>query len=560
MHPQGGYPFQNPLLPIRGLPCSERSQCQEDPSIMSEAGQTFTIRNPATGEQVGEHLLMGTQEVDEAVRRARAAFGSWSKTTFAERREILLEAASHLAENAARYADVIRGETGKTGLDALLSEVFPTCDLLHYYAKHAEKALKPVKVPGIKVMPGRRAWYTFEPRGVVGIIAPWNYPFSLASGPVISALASGNTAVLKPSSQTTASGLILGEILREAGLPEGALQVVTGSGTVTGSALIEHEGLDMLFFTGSTGVGLEVNRAAAAKLIPAVMELGGKDPMIVTRNADLERAAHAAVWGAFFNSGQTCIGVEFCFVERPVYEEFLEKVVRITRTIESGTRNGQLGSMTMASQLAIVEAQVADAVAKGARVETGGERRHPDRGLFYAPTVLTGVTPEMDLWRQETFGPLLPMVPFSTREDAVRMANSTEYGLSGSVFSNDTEEALWYAERLETGSVNINDCLVTFAFPALPFGGVKKSGVGYYHSDLGIRTFCRIKSITEFRDRYTKEFYYYPVTEGTQEAMEAILVLLYSRGIGRKFKALPKTAGFARELVRELWEKRKKER
>jgi acyl-CoA reductase-like NAD-dependent aldehyde dehydrogenase len=520
--------------------------------------KTFTIRNPATGEQVGEHPQMGPQEVDAAVRKARLTFHAWSQTSFSERREILLNASSHLAENAEHYADVIRSETGKTQVDAILAEIFPTCDLLHYYAKNAEKALRPVKVGGITVLPGRKAWYTFEPRGVIGIIAPWNYPFSLASGPVISAIASGNTAVLKPSSQTTASGAILLEIFRAAGLPEGVLQVVTGSGSVTGQALIEHTGIDMLFFTGSTTVGLEVNRTAAQNLIPAVMELGGKDSMIVTRNANLERAAHAAVWGSFFNSGQTCIGVEFCFVERAVYEEFLRKVVRITETIESGTLNGQLGSMTMESQLQIVEQQVADAVAKGARVEIGGERRNRGAGLFFAPTVLTGVTAEMDVWQKETFGPILPVIPFETREEAIRMANSTEYGLSGSVFSNDPEEANWYVERMETGSVNINDCLVTFTFPSLPFGGVKKSGVGYYHSELGIRNFCRIKSVTEFKDHYAKEFFHYPMAEGVKEAMEAVLVLLYSRHASLRFKALPKTASFAGDLIRDLWERRKK--
>ncbi len=289
------------------------------------------------------------------------------------------------------------------------------------------------------------------------------------------------------------------------------------------------------------------------------MELGGKDSMIVTANADLERAAHAAVWGSFFNSGQTCIGVEFCFVEKSVYQEFLDKVLAITETIESGTLNGQLGSMTMESQLNIVEAQIADAVAKGAKVETGGQRRNEGKGLFFAPTVLTGVNPDMELWQNETFGPILPVIPFETREEAIRMANSTEFGLSGSVFSNDDEEAHWYAENMETGSVNINDCLVTFTFPSLPFGGVKKSGVGYYHSEMGIRGFCHVKSVTEFKDRYSKEFFHYPLADGVKEAMEAILVLLYSRHTTQRWKALPKTAGFAKELVKELWEKRKKD-
>jgi acyl-CoA reductase-like NAD-dependent aldehyde dehydrogenase len=392
---------------------------------------------------------------------------------------------------------------------------------------------------------------------VVGVIAPWNYPFTLASGPVISALAAGNTVVLKPSSQTTASGMILKEIMVAAGLPGSALQVLTGSGSVTGRALIEHPGLNMLFFTGSTEVGLDVNAAAAKNLIPAIMELGGKDMMIVSRNADLERAAHAAAWGSFFNSGQTCIGVEFCLVERPVYQEFLNKVLEITRGIESGTLNGQVGSMTMESQVRIIEAQIADAETKGATVHIGGARRESTKGLFFAPTVITGIRPQMKIWQEETFGPVLPIVAFDTPDEAIRMANSTPYGLSGSVFSKDLEEARHYASRIETGSVNINDCLVTFAFPSLPFGGAKNSGVGYYHSELGIRNFCRIKSVTEFNNLYSKEFFYYPVAHGVKEGTEALMLFLYSEGLWSRLKALPKTAGIASELIKGVWKKRR---
>jgi acyl-CoA reductase-like NAD-dependent aldehyde dehydrogenase len=395
---------------------------------------------------------------------------------------------------------------------------------------------------------------------VVGIIAPWNYPFTLASGPVVSALAAGNTVVLKPSSQTTASGKVLEDIFKAAGLPGAALHVVTGSGSVTGRALIEHKGVDMLFFTGSTEVGIEVSRAAAENIVPAVMELGGKDAMIVTRNADLERAAHAAVWGSFFNSGQTCTGVEFCFVERPIYSQFVEKVVKITQEIESGTLNGQVGSMTMESQVRIVEDQIADAVAKGATVNHGGSRRENKRGLFFTPTVITGIRPQMKIWQDETFGPILPIVAFDTPDEAVRMANSTNYGLSGSVFSQDLDEARMYASRMETGSVNINDCLVTFAFPSLPFGGVKTSGIGYYHGEMGIRNFCRIKSVTEFNGLYSKEFFHYPVPAGMKEGMEALLVFLYSHSPLERIKALPRARGIVAQLTGGMWKKFKENR
>ena len=538
----------------------ETTQNRPGERRMEVRQESFSIFDPATGEKVGEHSLMGPEEVAGAIDRARRAFQTWPKTPFSDRARIFRRAASHLAEHAGRYARTIGSETGKTELDALLAEIFPTCDLLRYYARNAERFLRPVKVGGSMVLPGRRAYYRFEPRGVIGVIAPWNYPFTLASGPVISALAAGNAVVLKPSSQTTASGKLLKEAFEAAGLPGEVLQVVTGSGSVTGRALIESDGVDMLFFTGSTAVGLEVSRAAAGRLVPALMELGGKDAMIVSRKADLERAAHAAVWGSFFNSGQTCTGVEFCFVERPVYGAFLERVLEITGRIESGTRTGQVGSMTMESQVRILEDQIRDAVAKGAEVRMGGKRVGSGRGLFFEPTVITGIRPEMKIWREETFGPILPIVAFDTPDEAVRMANTTPYGLSGSVFSRDMEEARMYASRMETGSVNINDCLVTYAFPSLPFGGVKASGVGFYHGDLGIRNFCRIQAVTEFKGLYGKEFFHYPVSSWVKEAMQALLLVLYSENVWARARALPRATRIVGELIRGIWSKRKEAR
>ncbi len=503
---------------------------------------SFVVINPVTGDKVGEYPHMGPKDVDKAVEKAREAFHQWARAPFSQRKDIFERAASLLAERATRLAASISQETGKTQLDAILAEIVPTCDLLHYYGKNAQRFLKPVKVNGSLLLPGRRAYYVFEPRGVIAVIAPWNYPFTLASGPVLSALAAGNAVVLKPSSQTTGSGILLRDILVEAGVPSGAIQVVTGSGSITGKALVEHPEIDMLFFTGSTEVGVDVNVAAARRLIPAVMELGGKDVMIVTRNADIERAAHAAVWGAFFNAGQTCTGVEFCLVERPVYQEFLDKVILIASKIESGTLDGQVGSMTMESQVKILEDQLADAVAKGATIHVGGNRRADMRGLFFAPTVITGIKPHMKIWNEETFGPILPVVAFDTPDEAIRMANSTSYGLSGSVFSNDMDEARAYASRMVTGSVNINDCLITFALPSLPFGGVKRSGVGYYHGEIGLRNFCRIKSVTEFKGWYAREFFHYGVPRGVRDGVEAALLLVYAKGVSSKLKGLAKAA------------------
>jgi len=511
--------------------------------------KVFVVNNPATGEEVAKYPPMDREAVDAAVARARDKFARWSETSFKERRRILKSAASILAENAEHYAGVIAAENGKTTLDALLADISTVCDVLHYYAKNAGKFLKPVRVSGNPLLPGRKAYYVFEPKGVVGVISPWNYPFTLSAGPVVTAIAAGNTVVLKPSSQTTASGLILKEILEKAGLPKGVLEVVTGSGSVTGQALVDHPDLDMLFFTGSTEVGRMVNIKAAERLIPAVMELGGKDVAIVTANADLDRAAHSIVWGAFTNAGQTCIGIEIAIVHRSVYEDFLKKALEITETINLGKGPGEVGSMTMASQLKIVEEQVADAVEKGAKILTGGKRDENMKGMYFPPTILTDVTLDMKVMKEETFGPLLPIIPYDAVDEAIGIANSTPYGLAGAVFTKDMEEARRIAKRMDTGSVNVNDTLITFAIPSLPFGGVKNSGVGRYHSHVGIQAFTNIKSITEFNWDLKKEFYHYPMQPGVEPGLLATLRLVYSNSLLKRLVALIKVAPFLIKAV-----------
>lgn len=520
---------------------------------------SFSVADPVTGQKLAEYPLFGPDEVDTAVAEAKEAFPTWSSLPFGHRGRIFRRAAALLAERADRVAEVISRETGKPKLDALVAEIFPTCDLLRFYSRNAQRFLRPVRAKGNPVLPGRRAYYTFEPRGVVAVVAPWNYPFTLASGPTISALAAGNAVVLKPSSQTTASGKVFKQILLDAGLPSQVLQIVTGSGSITGKALIENPRIDMIVFTGSTAVGLEVSQAAAKNLVPTVLELGGKDAMIVTAKADLDRAAHAAVWGAFFNSGQTCTGVEFCFVEKRCYDTFLSKVLEITRHLMSGTFPGQIGSMTMESQLRVVEEQIEDAVSKGAIVHAGGKRASDAEGFFFEPTVLTGIRPEMKIWREETFGPVLPIVSYETPEEALAMANSTSYGLSGSVFSADLDEARWFASRMITGSVNINDCLVTFAFPSLPFGGVKKSGVGFYHGKEGLRSFCRIKAVTEFKGYYPREFFHYPVAARAEANLKGLLRFLYSQGLRSRVRAFPAVWRIASGLVRQAISHRRAE-
>ncbi len=523
---------------------------------MSEAAKLaeyreYKVIDPATGKEIASYPLMDAGQVDEKVASARKAFPSWSQTSFKERSKIMLEASSYLAENAGRYADDIAAENGKTRFDALLADVYATADLMKYVAKNAEKFLRPVRVSAGLALPFRKAYFRYEPKGVIGIISPWNYPFNLSAGPAVQAIMAGNSVVLKPSSQTTRSGIITKEILGRAGLPEGVIEVVTGSGSVSGQALIEHDDLDMLYFTGSTQVGREIYIKAAERIIPAVMELGGNDVAIVTKNADLERAANCLAWSSFTNCGQTCISTELILVQREVYDKFVEKYTQVVSAINLGKEAGEIGAMTMSSQLKIVEDQLEDARQKGARILTGGKKPEGP-GLFYPPTVIVDAKPDMKLMKEETFGPLKPIVAFDNIDEAIEMANDSEYGLSGSVFTKDLEEGRKIAYRIKTGSVNINDSMMTPAIPALPFGGVKKSGIGRNHGRQGMRNFSDIKSVTEYSGGVKRELFWYPIPPGADKLIEKVLVILYSNKISAKVSAALSSIGLAGKLYRKM--------
>jgi len=517
---------------------------------MKAIGQ-YKIFNPATEEEAGCYDVMDRKAVNKAVKKARAAFMDWSKTDFQTRKNIMKRAIAVIANDPEKYAGVISSETGKTLHDALLADIYSALDLFKYYAKNAEKFLKPVKVSSGILLPGRKAYYLFEPKGVVGIIAPWNYPFTLAASPVISAVMAGNTVLLKPSSQTTRSGVIIKEIMELAGLPKDVIQMLTGPGGLTGQALIENKDIDMLFFTGSTEIGKQVNIQAAKRLIPAIMELGGKDVSIVTEQANLDRAAHGVLWGGITNSGQTCIGTELVLVDRTVYDEFLTKITNLAKNLKSGSKGGNVGSMTMKSQFRIVEEQLSDALEKGARIATGGKIDLDKPGLYFPPTILTDTTPDMKVRSDETFGPLLPIIAYDSISEAIEIANSTEYGLSGSIYTKNMNEGRQIAARIKTGSININDSLITYAIPSLPFGGVKHSGIGTYHSKSGIRAFTNIKSVTEFNWNLKKEIFWYPLPEGCEKVTAKAITAYFSGNIFVKIKAFV-------DAVIQVWNLRKK--
>src|SRR6266566_7378658 len=419
--------------------------------------------DPATGDEIGSASLTSPEEVQQAVRRARASQPAWAKLSFQERGRVILRARKLMLAERDEIARLVSRETGKPIAEAVSMEIVPTLDAMHYFARAPKSLLAPQKSDIVQYgLMGRSSRIVFRPLGVIGIISPWNFPLATPADEVVMALMAGNAVVLKPSELTPLSGLKLGDIFKRAGLPPGALEIITGDGS-TGASLIDAR-VDKIMFTGSVATGKRVAEAAAKYLTPVVLELGGKDPMIVLDDANIENAARGAIWGAFANSGQCCAAVERCYVHESIAAQFIKAVVEETKRLRQGdptTRNSDIGAMTSERQLRIVERHVYEATARGAVALTGGERVPNAPGPFFEPTVLTNVDHNMDVMREETFGPVLPIMTFKTDDEAVRLANDSIYGLTASVWTSNLSRGKRIAERVDAGTVMVNDALYT---------------------------------------------------------------------------------------------------
>jgi succinate-semialdehyde dehydrogenase/glutarate-semialdehyde dehydrogenase len=457
-------------------------------SLPSTQKREIVCVNPATGEEIGRMPLTSASEVAAAVSRARKAQKPWSQLSYRARADYVLRAREIVLAQVDEIAALISRETGKPPAEATSMEVVPTLDLMHYFARNTETLLKRQKIDiGQYDLMGRSSYIFYKPLGVVGIISPWNFPWATPLDEVVMALMAGNAVVLKPSELTPLCALKIGDVLREARFPEGLVEIVTGDGA-TGAALVEA-GVDKIMFTGSVATGKRVAEAAARHLTPVVLELGGKDPMVVLEDADLANAARAAVWGGFANAGQACASIERCYVHESVAPEFTKLVVEETRKLRVGPPAGDeidVGSMTNERQLHIVEDHIQDAVEQGARIETGGRRVENTGGWFHEPTVVTNVDHSMELMRDETFGPVLPIMTFRSEDEALRLANDSIYGLTASVFTSDIARGRRLAEQIDAGTVMINEVVYTHAIAQTPWGGVKQSGYGRTHGRLGL--------------------------------------------------------------------------
>lgn len=510
-----------------------------------EPHQIIEVHSPALLKKIGQVEVSSPLEVRAAVQKAHEAFRVWSALELKQRAEVLLSARDLFLEHREELIELICNENGKPRLEALV-ELTYVCDVITFYAKQGRRFLKPQRVTP-HLLKNKKVTTIYNPRGVIGMITPWNFPLILTIGEAIPALMAGNAVVIKPSEWTPLIARRGAELLQQAfqavGLPQEILQIVNGYGE-TGGALVDEA--DMIAFTGSVRTGKSVAVRAAQRLIPVSLELGGKDPMIVLRDADIERAANAAVWGAFTNSGQVCISVERVYVEEPIADEFIRRVVEKTKALRQGSDVSEIntnsrvdvGAMTFPKQIETVEAHVTDARAHGAQILTGG-RRNPDLpGRFYEPTVLTGVDHSMKIMTDETFGPVLPIMRVKNADEALRLANDTIYGLNASVWTRDKAKGEQIAAKVEAGMTCVNDVMVGFGISDAPSGGLKESGIGKRHGAEGIRRFCHQQVIVTDRFGMKREPLWYPYDAKTERFLTRALGAMFSSKLSAKLKSL----------------------
>jgi acyl-CoA reductase-like NAD-dependent aldehyde dehydrogenase len=497
----------------------------------AEGQRSIDVENPATGAVIATVPDLTAAEIAALATKARAAQPGWEALGFEGRARVMLRAQKWLMDNAQRVIEVIVSETGKSWEDAQTAEISYGGAAFGFWAKHAEDYLGDEKVHSSNLLvTGKKLITRYKPLGLIGVIGPWNYPLTNSFGDCIPALMAGNAVILKPSEVTPLTSMLLAEGMRECGLPEDVFQVATGRGEA-GAALVDE--VDMIMFTGSTKTGKAVAVKAAERLIPASLELGGKDPFIVLSDADLERAANTAVWSSFMNGGQTCVSTERVYVEAPVYDEFVAKVTEKASKLRQGVPDGfgsvEVGAVTFPPQADIIEAHVKDAVAKGARVVVGGHRA-AGPGRFFEPTVLVDVDHTMDAMTQETFGPTMPIMKVADAEEAIRLANDSQYGLAASVFSKDVARGEAVARRLQAGAVNVNDALLNYTALELPMGGWKASGLGSRHGAGGIRKYCAQQAILVSRLHLKRDVHHFPNKLGTSRLIGRLFKFLYGRG------------------------------
>ncbi len=509
--------------------------------------------NPATNREVGRVKNFTADEVETAVEKSREAAKVWRIKPFAERNRIIMRAREVILDEMEEIARLISDEMGKPVAESYSAEIVPVLDLMQYFARNAEKMLKPRKVNiGLLGFMGRTSKIIHQPLGAIGIISPWNFPFSIPLGEITMALMAGNTVVLKPSELTPLVGKKIGDIFEKTDLPKDVLQIITGDGK-TGAALVESAP-DKIMFTGSVETGKKIAESAAKNLTPVVLELGGKDPMIVFADADLEKAASGAVWGAFTNSGQACSSVERLYVEESVAEKFTSLIVEKTKNLRQNLGSQEttdVGAMVSENQLKIVEDHVADFEQSGAKILTGGKRNKNFDGTFFEPTVISNADNSMRGMQEETFGPTLPIAVFKTEKEAVELANDTEFGLTASVWTKDLKKGKRIAEKILAGTVTVNEVLYTHGIGQTPWGGFKNSGYGRTHGLEGLMELVAPQHIHINRFTITPDVWWFGYSKNAIETFKMMARTFSSGSLLKSVKLAPQFIKRIRELMKK---------
>lgn len=499
------------------------------PIMNGAGGGRLRSYAPATGELIGEAPNTTAEQVRHAVARAHRAQQTWAALSPKLRADKMLAFRDALVDSSDELVDLLTRECGKPRQEALLHEVMVTAEVATYFAKSAAKTLATREVE-LRLMKHRKSFVRYAPRGVIGVISPWNYPLQLPMRDVIMATMAGNAVVLKPSEITPLIAIKAKEIWDASGMPEDLFQVVTGYGA-TGAALVESD-VQMIVFTGGVETGRKVAAACGERLIPCVMELGGKAPLIACADADLERTARAVVFGGFTNSGQVCISVERVYAHREIHDKLVERVIELVGELRQGDPSQdavELGAIIFPPQLEVIERHIADATAKGAVLRAGG-KRVPGRGQYFEPTILTNCDHTMSVMTAEIFGPIVPIMRVSSEEEAVTLANESSLGLNAYVFSSDREHGRRLAERIEAGSVLVNDVVSNAGCPEVPFGGVKQSGFGRVMGADALRDLCDVRHVSV--DRFSigaKDPHWFPYTQSSLDWLKRGMRVIFSR-------------------------------
>ncbi len=497
--------------------------------------------NPATIEPIGRAGLGSQKDCMEAIQAAKQAYPSWKERPLQSKKAIFRKAKQILLERYIEISQLITEEKGSPLLESMVMEVISSLESLDYYVHNMDALLKPEKMKHHMVLFNhKKGSFQYCSLGPMLVISPWNFPFMIPFLDVVSGLTAGNTVVLRPSSTTPFCGLFIGEVFKEAGLPPGVLNIVPCP-VKQAEEMITHPDIQLISFTGSTSTGKRIMELASQNLTHIHLELGGKDPMIVLKDADIQRAVSGAVWGAFVNCGQSCGSVERVYAEKSIASEFTQKVVELTKKLKIGNplhEGIDIGPTTTLNQLETVEEHLQDARNKGAEIIYGGERIKELPGYFIRPSVLSRVDHSMKIMIEETFGPVLPIMSFSDLEEAAALANDSHYGLTASVWTKNRNKALKMADLISTGTVTINDHMSSYSEPGAVWGGIKQTGIGRSHGPIGFKELVYAKFISRDFSKNKNLLWWYPYDKGFFEVIKKSFPLFYSARRGKRVKTL----------------------